>query len=337
MTNTMQAVRYTQYGTGDVLHLETLPVPTPGPDEVLIRVHASTVTAGDVNVRGFTFVPEGMKWMPRLMFGLTGPKPQYQILGVEIAGDVVAVGANVTRFKVGDAVFGIDSSTLGGYGEYAVRKADGALAHKPENVSYAEAAALAFGAGTALYFLQDKANVQAGEHVLVNGASGGVGSAAVQIAKALGAEVTGVCSGRNVEMVRELGADHVIDYTQTDITQNGITYDVIVNTVSGTLPFAAAQAILKPGGRYAAVAGGLGDMVQSAWNKQLIAGTPPESRENMEKIQQMAEAGQITPFIDRTYPLAETAEAHRYVDTQRKRGNVVIAVTGEGGASAKVG
>mgnify|MGYP001802935145 CR=1 FL=1 len=333
MPDTMQAVRYTQYGSPDVLQPETVPVPTPTPDEVLIRVHASTVTAGDVNIRGFTFVPSGMKWMARLMFGLNGPNKKIQILGTEVAGKIVAVGDAVTRYKVGDAVFGIDSRTLGGYAEYVTRKAEGALALKPENLTYAEAAALSFGPGTALFFLRDKANLQPGQKVLVNGATGGVGSAAVQIAKALGAEVTGVCSTRNLEMVRELGADHVIDYTQTDFTQAGVLYDVIVNTVAGVLDYAKAAPVLAENGHFIAVAGGLGEMVQSVWTKQIIAGTPAENQASIVEIKQLAEAGQIKPFIDGVYPLAETAAAHRYVDTQRKRSNVVIAVIGADDAS----
>ncbi len=324
MNDTMQATIYTDYGAPDVLHPETVPVPTPAADEVLIKVYATTVTTGDVNMRGFTFVPEGMRWMPRLMFGLRGPRRQ--ILGMEVAGEVVAVGDAVTRFKVGDSVFGIGSSEMGAYAEYVTRKADGPLAHKPANLSYNEAAALAFGGGTALYFLRDRANVQPGQHVLVNGASGGVGSAAVQIAKAFGAEVTGVCSTRNLEMVRELGADHVIDYTQDDFTRNTATYDIIIDTVMGAMTFDDAKHALKLDGRYIAVAGGLGAMIQSAWKKQLITGVPGENHEEMKALAALAESGKLKPFIDRCFPLAEAAEAHRLVDTQRKRGNVVLTV-----------
>jgi NADPH:quinone reductase-like Zn-dependent oxidoreductase len=320
----MKAIVYTEYGPPEVLSLQEVVVPTPGADEVLIKVHAATVTAGDVNVRGFTFVPADMKLLPRLVFGLRRPKRP--ILGTEVAGEVVAVGADVTRFKVGDAVFGIGSMRLGAYAEYVTRPADGPLALIPAGVSYAEAASVPFGAETALYFLKERANVQPGQHVLVNGASGGVGSYAVQIAKALGATVTAVCSGRNAAMVRELGADHVIDYTHEDFTQNRAAYDVIVDTVMGQMSFARCKAALKPDGLYLSVAGGLREMIQSIWNKRLITGSPKESKEDMLALKDLLESGQIKPVIDRCYPLAETAEAHRYVETRRKRGSVVITV-----------
>ncbi|NJL92442.1 MAG: NAD(P)-dependent alcohol dehydrogenase [Anaerolineae bacterium] len=321
----MQAVVYTQYGPPEVLKLQTVPIPTPKDDEVLIKVHAATVTAGDVNLRGFTFVPDDMKLLPRLAFGLR--RPRQPILGTEVAGEVVAVGQAVQRFAVGDAVFGIGSSRLGAYAEYVTRKATGALATIPAGLSYTEAAAVPFGASTALYFLQQRANVQPGQQVLVNGASGGVGSYAVQIAKALGAEVTAVCSTHNLDLVRGLGADHVIDYTHEDFTQRTATYDIILDTVMGALRFADCKNALRPGGRYLAVAGGLREMLQSVWNKQVVTGTPREDAAGMAALQAMLQTGQIKPLIDRCYPLAETAEAHRYVETRRKRGSVVINVT----------
>jgi NADPH:quinone reductase-like Zn-dependent oxidoreductase len=320
----MKALVYTEYGGPDVLHMQTVDVPSPEADEVLIKVHAASVTTGDVNIRGFTFVPDGMKMMPRLVFGLRRPKRS--ILGTEVAGEVVAVGADVTRFKVGDAVFGIGSSRLGAYAEYVNRKADSALAHIPAGMSYAEAAAIPFGAGTAVYFLKDRVTVQPGQHVLVNGASGGVGCYAVQIAKALGAEVTGVCSTRNADLVRESGADHVIDYTRKDFTQNRAAYDFIVDTVLGALTFAGCKDALKPGGRYLAIAAGLGEMIRSIWNKRIVTGSPKEDAAGMNALVEMLEAGQIKPVIDRCYPLEETAEAHRYVESRRKRGSVVITV-----------
>ncbi|MEO0563266.1 MAG: NAD(P)-dependent alcohol dehydrogenase [Chloroflexota bacterium] len=323
--NTMKAVVYTAYGSPDVLHLKDVAVPTPKTDEVLIKVHAATVTTGDVNIRGFTFIPEGMKLMPRLVFGLR--KPKKPILGTEVAGEIVAVGEDVTRFKIGDRVFGIGSMQLGAYAEYVARKASGALATIPTGMSYEEAASVPFGAGTALYFLKERAQVTSGQHVLVNGASGGVGIYAVQIAKAFGAEVTGVCSARNADLVREFGADHIIDYTREDFTQNHNIYDLIVDTVLGKLTFAQAKPALKANGLYLAVAGGIGQMIQSNWNKRLITGSPKEDAASMIELAEMVQAGQIKPFIDRTYPLADTAEAHRYVETHRKRGSVVITVT----------
>lgn len=320
----MQGVVYTKFGPPDVLHLTEIDKPVPEENEVLIKVHAATVTAGDVNLRGFTFVPPGFGLLSRLMFGLTGPRKP--VLGTEIAGVVEAVGTNVTRFKPGDEVFGIDSNHMGAYAEYACRPADGPLALKPANVSFAEAAAVPFGAGTALYFLKDKGNIQPGHRVLVIGASGGVGNYAVQLARHFGAEVTGVCSGANAELVKSLGAEHVIDYTREDFTRNGICYDLIVDTVAGQNSFARCQNSLTPRGLYLAVAGGLREMLQSVWNKQVIAGTPQERKEEMEILKELLEDGAIKAVIDRSYPLAQTADAHQYVDTGRKRGNVVITV-----------
>jgi NADPH:quinone reductase-like Zn-dependent oxidoreductase len=325
----MKAIVYTEYGSPDVLHLKEVEKPTPKDNEVLIKVHAATVTAGDVNMRGFTFVPPGFGPLPRLMFGLRQPKKS--ILGTELAGEVEAVGKDVTLFKKGDPVFGIGSNVLGAYAEYACRSEKGALAIKPAQLTYEEAAALPFGAGTALYFLRDLAKIQRGQKVLVNGASGGVGVYAVQLAKYYGAEVTGVCSTANLELVKSLGADKVIDYTQQDFTQNGETYDIIVDTVVGKTSFARCKNSLAPKGLYLAVASGLKEMLQTPWTaitggKKVLTGMPPERKEELIFIKELVEAGKIKPVIDRRYPLEQTAEAHRYVDTGRKKGSVVITI-----------
>jgi len=324
-TTMMKAIVYKAYGPPDVLRMEHVPKPHPEVDEVLIKVHATTVTAGDVNLRGFAFVPNGLKLLTRLVFGVR--RPRKSILGTEVAGEIVAVGENVTCFNVGDVVFGIGSSELGAYAEYVTRKATGALALIPTGITPEEAASVPFGAMTAHYFLKNRATIQPGQHVLVNGASGGVGVYAVQIAKALGAEVTAVCSTSNVAMVRDLGADHVIDYTREDFTNNRATYDVIIDTVLGAMTFKQAKPALTPNGLYLAVAGGIGQMIRSIWNKRVIVGTPPETAELIAALVAMMESEQIKPFVDRTYPLEEVAEAHRYVETRRKRGSVVIAVT----------
>ena len=324
ITTMMKAVAYTAYGPPDVLHVVDVAKPQPASDEVLLRVRATTVTAGDINLRGFAFVPDGLKPLTRLVFGLR--KPRQAILGTEVSGEIVAVGESVTRFNVGDAVFGIGSGEPGAYAEYVTRKAAGALALMPDGMTFDEAASVPFGATTALYFLKDRANVHPGQHVLVNGASGGVGVYAVQIAKALGAEVTAVCSTRNMDMVHDLGADHIIDYTREDFMKNHATYDVVLDTVLGAMTFDHAKPALKPDGLYLAVAGGLGEMIRSAWNKRIIVGAAPETAEAMETLVAMLNAGQIVPFIDRMYSLEEAAEAHRYVETRRKRGSVVIKV-----------
>jgi NADPH:quinone reductase-like Zn-dependent oxidoreductase len=325
----MKAIVYTEYGSPDVLRLAEVEKPTPGANEVLIRVHAATVTAGDVNIRGFTFIPPGFGPLPRMMFGLR--KPKRPILGVELAGKVESVGKDVRLFKKGDEVFGIDSKTLGAYAEYVCRPEKGALAIKPVNVTYEEAAAVPFGAGTALYFLRDVAKVQRGQKVLVNGASGGVGTYAVQLAGYYGAEVTGVCSTANLELVKSLGANRVIDYTRQDPARGSETYDIIVDTVAGKASFARWRNVLKQNGLYLPVAGSPREMLQMLWTSltggpKIGMGSPAERREDLIFLKGLIEAGKIKAVIDRCYPLEEMAEAHRYVDKGHKKGNVVITV-----------
>jgi NADPH:quinone reductase-like Zn-dependent oxidoreductase len=325
----MKAIVYTKYGSPDVLQLKEVEKPTPRDNEVLVRVHAATVTAGDVNARGFTFVPPGFGPLPRLMFGLR--KPKRIILGTELAGEIEAAGKNVTLFKKGDQVFGIGSEIFGGYAEYACRPEKGALALKPTNLTCDEAAAVPFGAGTALYFLRDQARLQRGQNILINGASGGVGVYAVQLAKYYGAAVTGVCSTRNVDLVKSLGADKVIDYTRQDFTQSAETYNIILDTVVGRTSFSRCKGSLKPNGLYLAVAGGLREAVQMLWTsiaggKKVIFGSSVERKEDLIFIRALVEAGKIKPVIDRRYPLEQTAEAHRYVDQGHKKGGVVITL-----------
>lgn len=325
----MKAVMYTSYGPPDVLRLTEAAKPLPGPGDVLIRVRAATVTAGDVNVRGFTFVPPGFGPLPRLMFGVR--KPRKPILGTELAGEVEAVGNEVSDFKPGDHVFGIDSAGLGAYAEYVCRRAQGALAHKPANLSFEEAAAVPFGAGTALYFLRDLAKLRPGQRVLVNGASGGVGVYAVQLARHFGAEVIGVCSAANQELVRSLGANAVIDYAREDFAAARMAYDVILDTVAGKADFNRCKRALRPGGRYLAVAGGLREMGQMAWtalagDTKVLCGSPAETRADLLVLKELLESGAIRPVIDRRYPLERIVEAHQYVDQGHKRGSVVIAV-----------
>jgi NADPH:quinone reductase-like Zn-dependent oxidoreductase len=325
----MKAIVYTEYGPADVLHLQDVEKPTPKDNEVLIKVHAATVTTGDCNVRGFTFVPTGFGHLTRLMFGLR--KPKISILGTELAGEIEAIGKDVTLFKKGDQVFGIGSDRFGAYAEYACRPEKGALAIKPANLTYEEAASLPFGAGTALFFLRDMAKINRGQKVLVHGASGGVGVYAVQLARHYGAEVTGVCSTANVELVKSLGADKVIDYTREDFTQNGETYDVIMDIVVDKTSFSRCKDSLKPKGLYLAVAGGLREGLQMLWTsmtggKKVIFGSSTERKEDLVFLKDLIEAGKLKPVIDRCYPLEQTAEAHRYADTGHKRGSVVITV-----------
>ena len=324
----MKAIVYTQYGPPDVFQLKTVEKPTLKDNDVLIRVYATTVTAGDVNARGFVFIPPGFGPLPRLMFGLT--KPRKTILGMELAGEIEAVGQEVTLFKKGDPVFGSAGTAFGAYAEYVSMPETGALAIKPANITYEEAAAVPFGATTALYFLRNLANVQPGQTILINGASGGVGTFAVQLARYYGAEVTGVCSTKNLELVKSLGAAKVIDYTQEDFTRRAETYDIIFDTV-GKTTFSGCKNALKPNGLYLAGAHGPQAFVQMLWTsirggKKVLAGVASERKDDLGFLKELIEAGQIKPVIDRRYPLEQTAEAHRYVDQGHKKGSVVITV-----------
>ena len=322
----MKAIVYERYGPPEVLQLKEVEKPTPKDNEVLIRTHATTVTSGDWRVRSLN-VPAGFGLIMRLVFGVSRPKQP--ILGTELAGVVESVGKDVRKFKVGDQVFAFSDAAMGCHAEYKCMPEDGAVALKPPNLTYDEAAALSFGGTTALDFFR-KGKLQSGERVLVNGASGGVGTAAVQLARHFGADVTGVCSTANVELVRSLGASHVIDYTKEDFTRNGETYDVIVDT-AGTAPFSRSKASLKEGGRLLMVLGGLPDMLQIPWvsmtsSKKVIAGPAAGRAEDLRFLAGLAEAGEFKPVIDRRYPFERIAEAHSYVDTGRKKGNVVITL-----------
>jgi NADPH:quinone reductase-like Zn-dependent oxidoreductase len=250
-----------------------------------------------------------------------------------LAGEIVEVGKNVKRFKKGDQVFGI-SLKFGAYAEYTCMTEDASLVMKPANLTCPEAASIPFGATTALYFLRDMAKLQPGQTVMIIGASGCTGVYAIQLAKYYGAEVTGVCSTKNLEMVRSLGAEHVIDYTKEDFTQNGQTYDVIFDMVPGKSSFARYKSSLKPNGLYLAGAGGLDAFAQMAWTglaggKKVIAGVAPVRVEDLVFLKGLLEAGKLKPVIDRRYPLEQTAEAHRYADTGHKRGSVVITIAAQ--------
>jgi NADPH:quinone reductase-like Zn-dependent oxidoreductase len=322
----MKAIVYTKYGPPDVLQLKEVAKPTPKDNEVLIKTHATTVTSGDWRTRSLD-MPVGFGLISRLVFGVS--RPRQPILGTELAGEIESVGRDVNKFKVGDQVFAFSVAGMGCHAEYKCMPEDGAVVLKPANLTYDEAAAISFGGATALHFFR-RGNLQSGEKVLVNGASGGVGTAAVQIAKHFGADVTGVCSAANMEMVRSLGANHVIDYTKEDFTENGETYDVIVDT-AGTAPFSRSKGSLKEKGRLLLVLGGLVDMLQIPWvsmtsSKKVIAGPAPGRAEDLRFLAKLAEAGEFKPVIDRRYPFEQIAEAHRYVDTGRKKGNVVITL-----------
>jgi NADPH:quinone reductase-like Zn-dependent oxidoreductase len=322
----VKAIVYQRYGSPDVLELKEVAKPVPKDDEVLIRVHATTVTSGDSRVRALD-VPTGFGLISRLVFGVLTPRQP--ILGTELAGVIESVGKDVTRFRPGDEVFAFAGASMGCHAEYKCMPEGGAVALKPANLSFEEAAALSFGGATALEFLR-KGKIQAGDSVLINGASGGVGTAAVQLAKHFGADVTGVCSTANLDLVKSIGADKVIDYTQEDFTENGATYDIIVDTV-GTAPFSRCRNSLKQEGRLLLVLGDLPAMLHAPWvamtsKKRVIAGPAAERAEDLRLLAQLAEAGHLKPVIDRRYPFEQIAEAHRLVDSGRKKGNVVITL-----------
>ena len=322
----MKAIVYERYGPPEVLELREVAKPTPKDNEVLIKTYATTVTTGDWRVRSLN-VPVGFGLIGRLVLGVS--RPRQPILGTELAGEIELVGKDVKKFKTGDQVFAFSGASMGCHAEYKCMPEDGAVALKPANLTYDEAAAISFGGTTALNFFR-RGKLQSGEKVLVNGASGGVGTAAVQLARHFGANVTGVCSTANVELVRSLGANHVIDYTKEDFTRNGETYDVIVD-IAGTAPFSRSKGSLKEGGRLLLVLGGLPDMLQIPWisltsNKRVIAGPAVERAEDLRFLAKLAEAGEFKPVIGRRYPFEQIVEGHRYVDTGHKKGNVVITL-----------
>jgi NADPH:quinone reductase-like Zn-dependent oxidoreductase len=328
--NKMKAMTYRKYGGPDVVTLSEVPKPSPKANEVLIRIVATTVTSGDWRARSLR-LPPGFGILGRLVFGIT--KPRQPILGTELAGIVEAVGGAVTRFSPGDQVIAFPGGRFGSHAEYRTMPEDGLIARKPANLSFEEAASLSFGATTALPLLRDKANVKRGDQVLIVGASGAVGTAAVQIAKHFGAEVTGVTSTANLELVRSIGADRVIDYTQVDFTRTGETWDIILDT-TGTAPFSRCAQSLKPGGRLVVVLGTLAQALgiggpSKASGKRVIARVAPLTAENLRYITKLATSGELKPVIDRIYPLEDAAEAHAYVDTGRKRGSVVLRVASD--------
>lgn len=324
----MKAAVYTAYGSPDVIYVEELERPTPKPNEVLIKIYAATVSSGDNRMRSLK-MPHGFGVLARLMFGLL--RPRSPILGVDFAGEVAMVGKDVTQFKTGDRIFGICGMKVGCHAEYKCIREDAAIMRIPPTISYDEAAAIPFGGTTALTFLRDKAHLQHGEKVLVIGASGAVGVAAVQLAKAMGATVTGVCSASNVEFVKSLGADDVIDYTASDFTKNGKTYDIILDTV-GRASYGNCKDSLSEKGRLLLIAAGLPAMLSAPIAnrvnaKKVIAGAANENAADLQFIIELVAMGKFKPIIGQRYPLEKISEAHAMVDSGRKRGNVVVTFT----------
>ena len=301
----MKAIVYPKSGPPDVLQLTELAKPAPQDDEILVKVYAATATSGDVNLRSFKF-PALFWLLMRLQYGVSRPKTP--VPGSELAGEIEAAGREVKRFKPGDPVFGSTGMSFGANAEYVCMPENGTVALKPANLTYEEAAAVPFGALSALFFLR-KGNIQSEQKVLINGASGAVGTYAVQLARYFRAQVSGVCSTRNIEMVKSLGAGQVIDYTQSDFTQNGQTYDVIFDA-AGKISASSSKSSMKENGTFLTV-----------------RSSTSEKMEHIIFLKELIEAGKIKPVIDRCYPLEQTAEAHRYTETGHKRGNVVLSVS----------
>lgn len=324
----MKAIVCTRYGSPDALELRDVATPRPKANEVLIRIHATTVTMGDCEVRASRFP----LWLWPLIRLYMGPlKPRIKVFGQEVAGEVEAVGSEVTHFKPGDQVFAPTTISLGAHAEYICLPAEYAIATKPLDVSYEQAAAIPVGGLNALYFLR-KANLQAGQKILINGAGGSIGSFAVQLAKFYGAEVTAVDSANKQEMLCFIGADHFIDYTRQDFRQGGKQYDVVFDVV-GKSSLARCAKILTPTGIYVSANPKVADMVQGAWaamtrsRKRVITGATEYTREDLAYLVALVAAGKIAPYIDRRYNLAEVPAAHRYVDSGEKKGCVVVTVS----------
>jgi NADPH:quinone reductase-like Zn-dependent oxidoreductase len=321
----MKAIVYTSYGLPEVLQLEEVAKPAPKNNEVLIKVHTTTVTTAEGLMR------RGKSLAGRIIMGLRGPRKKFRILGTELAGEVESVGQNVQRFKPGDQVYGFTGFGLGAYAEYKCMSEKGSLAVKPANLDYEEAAAVVDGATTALFFLKDKGKIQSGQKVLIIGASGSIGTFAVQLARYFGAEVTGVCSTANFELVKSLGAARVIDYTKEDFTRNGETYDLIFDTI-GKSSFSRCKGALKESGRYLVTTGNmLANFILTLWTsiigrKKMIFAFSIEKNEGLVFIRELFEAGKLKAVIDKSYPMEEIVAAHRYVDQGHKKGNVVITV-----------
>jgi NADPH:quinone reductase-like Zn-dependent oxidoreductase len=330
----LKAVVWTEYGPPDVLQLQDVARPVPKENEVLIKIHAATVTAGDCEARSLSF-PGWIRLPMRLYIGLRKPT-RVRILGMELAGEIEAVGRAVERFQVGDEVFAISDLSFGAYAQYkcmSTESGQAALARKPTNLSYAEAAAVPLGGLEALHFLR-LGKIQPGEAVLINGAGGSIGTFGVQLAKHFGAQVTAVDSTGKLEMLRAIGADHVIDYTQEDFAARGKLYDVIFDVV-GKQSFSRSLRSLKPDGRYLLANPTPSTMLRGRWaswtgSKRVSFQVAEHTAEDLNYLKELIEAGKIRPIIDREYALADVPEAHRYVETGQKKGCVVIAVRHDG-------
>lgn len=326
----MNAVICPAYGPAELLQIQEVPTPEPKSTDVLIQVHTTTVSAADYRIRGANF-PLGFGTISKLIFGFKGPR--CKIIGTDFAGIVVKVGSAVTAYKPGDRVYGIAGMKMGAYAEYICLPESSAFAKIPDALTFNEAVALPFGGTTALYYLRDLGKVKAGDNILINGASGSVGTAAVQIAKALGAEVTAVCSGKNFDLISSLGADTLIDYTKEDITNLGLQFDIVLDCV-GSLGFGNAKKLLTPNGTCLLVAATLPQIFELNFgtlfnNRKGKMGVAPEEKSYIEELSTLALNKKLTPVIDTIYPMKDIAKAHAYAEKGHKKGNVLISITSE--------
>ena len=317
----MKAAVNTEYGSPDVLQVREVEKPTPKDDELLIRIHATSVSSGDWKMR------KADPFLIRLFFGLF--KPKKTVLGYVLAGEIENIGKDVTLFKKGEKVYATTGMSFGAYAEYICLPEKGVIASKPDKLSYEEAAAIPFGGNTALYFLR-KGGIQSGQKILIYGASGAIGTAAVQLAKHFEAEVTAVCSTANLAMVKSLGADKVIDYTQEDFTKSGELFDIVFDTV-GKSAYSDCMSVLKPTGRLVLSAAGPKDMVQGLWasltsSRKVISGVMSETADDLLFFNGLIAKGEFKAVIDTCYALEDIVEAHRYVEAGHKKGNVMISV-----------
>ena len=323
----MRAAIFERYGAPEVLKVVDLPKPTPKENEILIKICAASVSSGDCRIRALD-VPKGMGLPVRLVFGIN--KPRKKILGMNLAGVVEAVGEKVTAYKVGDKVMGSSGMAFGAYAEYKCVSEKAPITLMPDHLSYEEAASITFGALTALHYIRNKAQVKNGDRVLINGASGAVGVSSIQMAKSLGAHVTAVCSGKNAEFVKSIGADDVIDYQKESIFLCQKNFDVVMDTV-GNLDFSETKDILSPKGLFLAVSGDLPKMLRAVWTslfekQKLIAGVAADTKQAVELVKEFTQSNVFKPVIDQSFSLDRIVDAHRYVDSKRKRGNVILRI-----------
>ncbi|MCW6007414.1 NAD(P)-dependent alcohol dehydrogenase [Micromonospora sp. CPCC 205371] len=331
----MKAVTYTRYGGPDVLHLADVPTPAPGDQEVLIRVRAAETTKSDCEFRSFRYSVKWF-WLPlRIAVGVM--RPRRPILGMYFAGEVVSVGGRVTRFAPGDQIYGCTGLRLGAYGEYVVLPERAAIGPKPRNMTFAEAAAVPLGGLNALHFMR-RAGIKPGEQVLINGAGGSIGAHAIQIAHSMGAQVTAVDHRIKEDLARRLGASDFVDYTTDDVTTIGRRFDVIFDMVAGS-PYRGLIGMLQPGGRYLHGNPRLSVLLRSMLttrftDKTVTVAFAPETREALATLTEMTEEGKIQSIVDRVYPMAEVADAHRRVETEQRMGAVVITINERDGPPA---